>query len=262
MTTKGMTTFVPVAAAIAIAAGFLLGGCKGTRPGSLQSQPTTPNVSQVTQQAAVEVGQAASTISTHTHKIDAAAPDLHAATLPIHGAVEDLHATKAKLEAVTVQAKTADKRTEQLIADIRKADKRIAELEAEQTSLLNRLLTFGAIAGLGLAVIGGVWLKSFNAALTGLSVFAVCVAGQWILAYRAIIAIVALSLVAIVTGWKLVKERFAAQQLVTTIEGAKGTSAIADWDTFKTVANTIQGKYTKRLVDQVQRSIGVRKAKP
>lgn len=262
MTSKGITTFVPVAAAIAIAAGFLLGGCKGTRLGSQRLQPITPNVSQVTQQAAVEVGQAASTISTHTHQIDAAAPNLAAATLPIHGAVEDLKGTQAKLEAVTVQAKTSDQRTTQLIADLRKADKRIAELESEQTSLLNRLLTFGAVIGLGLAVIGGVWLKSFNAAVTGLSVFAVCVAGQWIIAYRAVIAIVALSLVALVAGWKLIKERFAAQQLVTTIEGVKGTSAIGDWDTFRTVANTVQGKYTKRLVDQVQRTLGVRKAKP
>ncbi|NBW18195.1 MAG: hypothetical protein EBR82_60495 [Caulobacteraceae bacterium] len=250
---------VPVAAAIAIAAGFLLGGCKARQSVS----PSTPSNNlpaavTTTKDSAEKIGTAATTIATHTHRIEVAAPDLHADTQPILGSVDDLRAVQAQLATTSVSLADENKRCKQLAEDLGKANAKIADLESDRDGLLYRLLTLGAVAGLGLAVVGGVWLRSLNAVLTGLGIFAACVAGQWIIAYRAAIAITALVLVGLVLAWKLLKEHLTATQLVTTIEAGKGS--IADWGTFASVANSIQNKYTRRVVDRVQKSLGIKKA--
>jgi hypothetical protein len=242
------------AAVIAVAAGF--GGCK-SRPQSHGSSSALPAVSTTTAKAAKDVEQAASTIEQHATAIDAAAPELHADTKPILAEVARLNVTSADLQQASALAVTASKEQADLVEQVAAQAKRIEDLQNDKSSLLARLLAFGAVAGLGLAVVGGVWLRSVNAVLTGLGVFAVCVAGQWIMAYRAVIAIVGMSLVAVVAGWVIIRERKAASQIVTTVEAGK--FAIKDWSAFKAVADSIQGKYAKALVNQVQRAIGSRK---
>lgn len=259
MTHVGKTLVVPVAAAIAIAAGFLLGGCKASRSGSPASPSTAlPAAVTTTQESAAKIGTAATTIAHHTHRIEVAAPDLHADTQPILVSVDELRAVQAQLATTSVSLADENKRCKQLAEDLGKANATIADLQSAKDGLLHRLLTLGAVAGLGLAVVGGVWLRSTNAVVTGLGIFAACVAGQWIIAYRAVIAITGLVLVGLVLGWKLLKEHLTATQLVTTIEASKGT--IADWGAFAAVANSIQNKYTRRVVDQVQKSLGIVKA--
>ena len=41
---------------------------------------------------------------------------------------------------------------------------------------------------------------------------------------------------------------------------SKTKAAIADWDGFKSIANSVQGTYTRRVVDQVQKALGKSKA--
>lgn len=261
MSIMGITGIAWKASAVVIVAAALAlaGGCKcrpsaitGTQSGTLTTATAT------TKDAAKDIGKAADTITAHTQRIDTAAPDLSAETKPILASVDDLRTVQGKLDATSIALGDESKRCKQLAEDLGKANARIKDLEDANNGLLYRLLTFGAVAGLGLAVVAGIWLRSWNAAVVGIGVFAACVAGQWLLAYRAAIAITAVSIAALTIVWKLVKERFAAQQLVTTVEAAKGT--IADWDAFKAIANSVQGTYTRRLVNQVQKAIGVKKA--
>ena len=246
-----------VAIAVAIAAALALGGCRcKTKAGAVGG--SLPAATQATKIAATEVKGAAGTIAAANTRIEAAAPALKSDTDTIAAGVERLNVVAGSLDATGATLATAAVQAKETEAKLAKAEAKIAELENEQSGLLNRLLTFGAVAGLGLAVVGGIWLRSWNAAAVGLGVFAACVAGQWLLAYRAAIAITAVSIAAVTIAWKLVKERYAATQLVTTVEAAKAT--IADWDGFKSIANSVQGTYTRRVVDQVQKALG-RKSK-
>jgi len=258
MTHKGKTTFVPVAAAIAIAAGFLLGGCKACRSGSASSLSTQQSpVSTTTKQAAAEVGKSANTIATHTTRIEAAAPDLHADTAPILAAVGDLRATAGKLEVATVQAKVDDERVAALTEERNAAVRKVQDLEDARNGLLSRLLTFSAIAGLGLAVVSGVWLRSGQGLLTGLAIFGAAVAGQWILEYRVVIGLSTLGLAGAWAAWSLIRERKASSQIVAMVETFKPKF---ESDSFAAVANAIQSKSTKTIVDKIQKAIGIKKA--
>jgi hypothetical protein len=246
-----------VAIAVAIAAALALGGCSSKTKAEAVGG-SLPAATQATKNAASEVKGAAGTIAAATTRIEAAAPALKPDTDAIAAGVERLNVVAGSLETTGATLATATVQAKETEAKLAKAEAKIVALESEQSGLLNRLLTFGAVAGLGLAVVGGIWLRSWNAAAVGLGVFAACVAGQWLLAYRAAIAITAVSIAAITIAWKLVKERYAATQLVTTVEAAKAT--IADWDGFKSIANSVQGTYTRRVVDQVQKALG-RKSK-
>jgi hypothetical protein len=252
--TNRATLWYAVAIALAVASAC---GCKGKAAASA-SGGGLPAATQATKAAAVEVRGAAATIDTANRRIEAAAPALSAETQTIATGVARLNSVAGTLEATGTGIAAGAEQLAKAEADLADARKRIADLEEAKDGLLSRLLTFGAVAGLGLAVVGGVWLRSVNAVVTGLGIFAACVAGQWIIAYRAAIAITGLVLVGLVLGWKLLKEHLAAQQLVTTIEAGKGT--IADWQAFASVANSVQNKYTRRVVDQVQKSLGIKKA--
>ena len=258
MTTKGKTKFVPVAAAIAIAAGFLLGGCKACRTGSALSPSTQqPPVSTTTAQAAAEVGKSANTIANHTTRIEAAAPDLHADTQPIIAAVGDLRKTAATLEVATIQAKTDDERVAALAAERDAAVKKASDLEDARNGLLSRLLTLSAVAGLALAVVSAVWLRSGQGLLTGLAVFGAAVAGQWILEYRVVIGLGTLGVAGAWAAWAMIRERKASTEVVKLVETVKPKF---EADSFKTIANAIQSQSTKAIVDKIQKAIGVKKA--
>ena len=251
--TNRATLWSAIAIALAVASAC---GCRGKAAASA-SGGGLPAATQATKAAAVEVRGAAATIDTANRRIEAAAPALSTETQTIATGVARLNSVAGSLETTGTGIAAGAEQLAKAEADLADARKRIAELEEAKDGMLHRLLTLGAVAGLGLAVVGGVWLRSINAVVTGLGIFAACVAGQWIIAYRAIIAITGLVLVGLVLGWKLLKEHLAAKQLVTTIEAGKGT--IADWGAFAAVANSVQNQYTRRVVDQVQKSLGIKK---
>lgn len=251
--TNRATLWVAVAIALAVASAC---GCRG-KAASSASGGGLPAATQATKHAAEEVRGAAATIDTANRRIEAAAPALSAETQTIATGVARLNTAAGTLEATGTGIAAGAQQLAKAEADLKDANKRIADLEDLKNGLLSRLLTLSAIAGLALAVVSGVWLRSGQGLLTGLAIFGAAVAGQWILEYRVVIGLSTLGLAGAWAAWSLIRERKASSQIVAMVETFKPKF---ESDSFAAVANAIQSKSTKTIVDKIQKAIGVKKA--
>jgi hypothetical protein len=135
-----------------------------------------------------------------------------------------------------------------MAAELATANARIVALEDKSNGILNNILIGSGIAGLALAVVAGVWLRSWQGVVTGLAIFAACTAGMWLLKYRAIVALAGLAIAAAYAAWCIIAERRATTQIVRTVEAIK-----ANTPDFKAVANRIQtSRITRTIVDRIK----------
>jgi hypothetical protein len=210
-----------------------------------------PTIIRNTQQAAAQVDTRADSIGTHVASIERQAPRLTGDTQPIREATAELKAVAGQLRQASTDLtgeSNRSKEVEERLAAVTAENQRLTD---EQDGLLSRLLTIAAIGGLGLAVVGGIWLRSLDAVLFGAGLFCTAVAAKWILAYRAVIAMVVIGCTVVALVWKLVRERGTVRQLVSTVEAAKPLPV-----EFVAAANTLQSKRTRQVVDSIQRRLG------
>ena len=251
--TNRATLWIAVAIALAVASAC---GCRG-KAAAAASGGGLPAATQATKQAAVEVRGAAATIDTANRRIEAAAPALSAETQTIATGVAKLNTVAGTLETTGTGIAAGAEQLAKAEADLADARKRIADLEDARNGLLSRLLTLSAVAGLALAVVSAVWLRSGQGLLTGLAVFGAAVAGQWILEYRVVIGLGTLGVAGAWAAWAMIRERKASTEVVKLVETVKPKF---EADSFKTIANAIQSQSTKAIVDKIQKAIGVKKA--
>jgi hypothetical protein len=239
-----------------MAACLAIAGCKCKPIASPNAGTNLPAAVSATKEAAQAVKAAATKIETANTDV-AKVPELAAQATTIATGVAELRTTSGTLEAASVAIGADAKKVAELQHQLTEAQKRVAELEANKNGLLSKLLAAAAIAGLGLAVVSMVWLRSAQGAITGVAVFGAAIAAQWILEYRVVIGLSALGLAAAWIAYALVRERKAASEVVRLVETFKPR---LDADSFKTVANAIQSKATKKIVDTIQRTIWTKKA--
>jgi len=251
--TNRATLWAAVAIALAVASAC---GCRG-KAAAAASGGGLPAATQATKAAAEEVRGAAATIDTANRRIEAAAPALSAETQTIATGVAKLNTVAGTLETTGTGIAAGAEQLAKAEADLVDARKRIADLEDARNGLLSRLLTLSAVAGLALAVVSAVWLRSGQGLLTGLAVFGAAVAGQWILEYRVVIGLGTLGVAGAWAAWAMIRERKASTEVVKLVETVKPKF---EADSFKTIANAIQSQSTKAIVDKIQKAIGVKKA--
>lgn len=237
----------PVAAcALCIAAAFI-GGCR-SRPLAASGTSSLPQAVKATETAAATVREAANSIGEANAEIQAAVPEVATQTDQIAAGVDRLRAVEESLRATQTQLAAEAKASKGMVADLARANARIAQLEDRANSLLNTILIGASVAGLALAVVAGVWLRSWQGVVTGLGVFAACTAGMWMIQYRAYIAIGGLVAAGIYAAWCIIAERKVSRDVVRTVEAIKGH--VPD---FKDVANRIQtSKLTRTVVDRIK----------
>lgn len=121
------------------------------------------------------------------------------------------------------------------------------------------LLKIPMWAGLGLAAIGGILIlaaKQMKWGFTFIAIGAAMSIGSFLLAKYAIWFMIGLGVVAVYLLW-IFKDYFTklknADQLVTTVDVAAAAGVI-DKDKFGKIADAIQTKDTKKLVDDIQGS--------
>jgi uncharacterized phage infection (PIP) family protein YhgE len=229
-------------------------GCNG-KPSAAATGTGLPAAVATTREAAKAVQAAAAKIETANTEV-AKVPDLADQATTIAAGVAELRTTGGTLEATSVTLGADAKKVAELQDQLAAAQKQVADLKANKDSWLSRLLGIAAVAGLGLAVVSMVWLRNGQGALTGIAVFGAAIAGQWILEYRIVIGMAALGLAAAWVVYALLRERKAASEVVRLVETFKPR---LDAESFKTVANAIQSKSTKRVVDAIQRTLGINK---
>lgn len=246
----------PTQIATVAAMACILAGCKCKPSASAATATGLPAAVATTKEAAKAVQAAAAKIETANTEV-AKVPDLAAQATTIAAGVAELRTTGGTLEATSVAIGADAKKVAELQDQLAASQNRVADLEQAKNGLLAKLLAAAAIAGLGLAVVSLVWLRSAQGAITGVAVFGAAIAGQWILEYRVVIGLSALGMAAAWIAYALVRERKAASEVVRLVETFKPR---LDAESFKTVANAIQSKATKAVVDTIQRSIGVKKS--
>jgi hypothetical protein len=229
-------------------------GCNG-KPSAAATGTGLPAAVATTREAAKAVQAAAAKIETANTEV-AKVPDLADQATTIAAGVAELRTTGGTLEATSVTLGADAKKVAELQDQVTAAQKRVADLEATKNGILAKLLAAAAIAGLGIAIVSIIWLRSAQGAITGVAVFGASIAAQWILEYRVIIGLSALGLAALWIAYALIRERKAASEVVRLVETFKPK---LDADSFKTIANAIQSKATKSIVNTIQATIGVKK---
>jgi hypothetical protein len=181
-------------------------------------------------------------------EIQAAVPEVAPQTTQIAAGVDRLHAVEAQLRQMRDSLAAEAKLASGMAKDLAAANARIAQLEEKANGLLNTILIGASVAGLALAVVSGIWLRSWQGVVTGLGIFAACAAGMWIIQYRAYVAIGGLLIAGAYAAWCIIAERRASTQIVATVEAIKGATP-----DFKSIANSIQtSKLTRRIVDKIK----------
>lgn len=234
------------ALALCCAAAFIGSGCRQAQR-QAHTPTSLPQAVESTGQAATTIREAANSIGEANAEIQAAVPEVAPQTDQIAAGVDRLRAVEESLRSTQAQLAAEAKASKAMSADLAKANARIAQLEDKANGLLNTILIGTSIAGLALAVVSGVWLRSWQGVITGLGVFAACAAGMWIIQYRAYVAIGGLVIAGAYAAWCVITERKVSTQLVGTVEAIK--SFVPD---FKDKANAKQGKLTRRIVDRIK----------
>ena len=244
---KGNTQYVAAALALCCAAAFIGSGCR-SNPLRHAAPSSLPQAAETTGQAATVVREAANSIGEANAEIQAAVPEVAPQTSQIAAGVDRLRAVEAQLRQMRDSLAAEAKLASGMAKDLAAANARIAQLEDKANGLLNTILIGSSIAGLALAVVSGIWLRSWQGVVTGLGIFAACAAGMWIIQYRAYVAICGLLVAGAYAAWCIIAERKASTQIVATVEAVKGFAP-----DFKTIANRIQtSKTTRRIVDRIK----------
>jgi hypothetical protein len=247
MTHKGNTLHVAAALALCCAAAFIGSGCR-SNPLRHAAPSSLPQAAETTGQAATVVREAANSIGEANAEIQAAVPEVAPQTSQIAAGVDRLHAVEAQLRQMRDSLAAEAKLASGMAKDLAAANARIAQLEDKANGLLNTILIGASIAGLALAVVSGIWLRSWQGVVTGLGIFAACAAGMWIIQYRAYVAICGLLVAGAYAAWCIITERRASTQIVATVEAIKSHAP-----DFKAVANSIQtSRITRRIVDKIK----------
>ena len=247
MTKREHSHSLAAALALCCAAAFVGAGCR-SKPLARPASVGIPHASIETKAAANEVREAANQIGNANAEIAAAVPEVAAQTTEIGAGVDRLRAVEVSLRATQTVLEAESRAVRAMAAELEKANARVTQLEDKSNGILNNVLIGTSIAGLALAVVAGVWLRSWQGVLTGLAVFAACAAGMWILKYRAIIAVVGLVIAAAYAAWCIIVERRASTQIVETVEAIKSHAP-----DFKATANRIQtSRITRRIVDRIK----------
>lgn len=247
MTPRASHFSLAAALALCCAAAFVGSGCRHAQR-TAYAPTSLPQAAETTGQAATVVREAANSIGEANAEIQAAVPEVAPQTTQIAAGVDRLHAVEQSLRQTQTALAAEAKLSTGMAKDLAKANDRIRQLEDKANGLLNTILIGASIAGLALAVVSGIWLRSWQGVVTGLGVFAACAAGMWIIQYRAYVAIGGLLVAGAYAAWCIITERKASTQIVATVEAIKSHAP-----DFKTIANNIQtSKLTRRIVDRIK----------
>lgn len=232
---------------MSLAAAFIGSGCRHAQR-TAYAPTSLPQAAESTGQAATTIREAANSIGEANAEIQAAVPEVAPQTTQIAAGVDRLRAVEESLRQTQTALAAEAKLSTGMAKDLAKANDRIRQLEDRTNGILNNVLIAISIAGLALAVVSGIWLRSWQGVVTGLGVFAACAAGMWIIQYRAYVAIGGLLVAGAYAAWCIITERKASTQIVATVEAIKGHAP-----DFKAVANRIQtSKLTRRIVDKIK----------
>lgn len=247
MTPRANTLSLAAALALCCAAAFVGSGCRHAQR-TAYAPTSLPQAAETTGQAATVVREAANSIGEANAEIQAAVPEVAKQTDQIASGVDRLRAVEETLGQTRTALTLESVKAKENAAALAKAQDRIRQLEDKANGLLNTILIGASVAGLALAVVSGIWLRSWQGVVTGLGIFAACAAGMWIIQYRAYVAIGGLLIAGAYAAWCIITERKASTQIVATVEAIK-----ANTPDFKAVANRIQtSKLTRRIVDRIK----------
>lgn len=208
-----------------------------------------PNAGEDAKLAATELREAATQIQNANAHIEATGvPETAPHTAAIGEGVTRLRGVEASLARARETIDATAQREAALEKQLDKSKARVAELESGTFTLINRLLVGVFVLGLAGAVFAGVWLRSWQGVVLGVSVAVGAVVGQWLIAYRAVIALSLLGVGAVVVAYHVWRERKTVRQLVATGEAIKG---ITTENPFKHIVAPQDG-VTKRVVRTIQ----------
>lgn len=239
-----------------VAVGFLVLVCCGVIGGCGKNQRairggTVSQLDGVTidaKDAEARLRAAANQIQESTAEISAAVPEVKKQTDELAHALAEIRAADEVLLGLIGKLEKAEKEQASMAKDLTAAHREIERLEDKANGTLNTILIGVSIAGLGLAVVSGVWLRSWQGVLTGLSIFAACTGGMWLIKYRGWIAVGGLVIAAGYAVWCIIANRKIATDVVRTVEVIK--PFVED---FKTKANQVQtSEWTRKQVDKIK----------
>lgn len=181
-------------------------------------------------------------------EIAAAVPEVSQQTGEIAAAVAELRAVDAivlgLIDKLDGEEKAVAKTNKALVL----ANAEIDRLNDKANGTLNTILIGVSILGLAAAVVSGVWLRSWQGVLTGLSIFAACTGGMWLIKYRGWIAVGGLVIAAGYAVWCIIANRKIATDVVRTVEAIK--PYVPD---FKDKANAEQTSlWVRKQVDKIK----------
>ena len=242
ITSPHLTTALALCLAV-----VLIGGCR-SQPLRTATATNLPQAAESTGMAAEAVGEAANSIGEANAEIQAAVPEVAKQTDQISAGVEELRTVEEQLRANKATIATEAKAAKATAEELTKAKSKIVQLEDRSNGILNNIMIGLSVAGMALAVVSGVWLRSWQGVVTGLAIVAVCAAGMWIIKYRAIIAIVGAICAAAYATYCVITERKVATDLVKTVEVIK-----PGVENFKDKANAIQkSAWVRKRVDAIK----------
>jgi hypothetical protein len=242
------TIFWVAFAVFVLAALSIIGGCGVPRRAVGASASSLAGATIDAKQAEARLRGSTNQIEEANTEIAAAVPEVAKQTGEIAAAVEELRQVHATVLSLIDKLAKEEKSSAKINTELANANREIARLEDKANGTLNTLLIGASVAGLGLAVVCGVWLRSWQGVLTGLAIVAVCAAGMWILQYRAWIAIGGAIIAAGYAAWCIIAERKVATDVVRTVEAIK--PFVPD---FKDKANAEQTKlWVRKHVDKIK----------
>lgn len=255
-TTKHALANFGFAALAWVAVGFLvlvacgvIGGC-----GRSQRAVRGVTVSQLdgitidAKDAEARLRAAANQIQESTAEIAAAVPEVKQQTDELAHALAEIRAADDVLLGVIGKLAKAEKEQVRISKDLAEANYEIDRLNDKANGTLNTILIGVSIAGLAMAVVSGVWLRSWQGVLTGLAIFAACTGGMWLIKYRGWIAITGLVTAAGYAVWCVIANRKIATDVVRTVEAIK--PYVPD---FKDKANAEQTSlWVRKQVDKIK----------
>lgn len=191
---------------------------------------------------------AANQIQESTAEIAAAVPEVKQQTDELAHALAEVRAADEVLLGVIGKLGKAEKEQVRISKDLAEANYEIDRLNDKANGTLNTILIGVSIAGLAMAVVSGVWLRSWQGVLTGLAIFACCTGGMWLIKYRGWIAITGLVTAAGYAVWCIIANRKIATDVVRTVEFVKPFVP-----NFKEKANEVQtSPWVRKQVDKIK----------
>ena len=241
---------------VTAAALLFAAGCTSTP----RAKGPAANAGEDAKLAAVELREATTQIQNANAHIEATGvPETATHTAAIGEGVTRLRGVEASLARARETIDATAQRQAALEKQLEKSNARVSELESGTFTLINRLLVGVFVLGLAGAVFAGVWLRSWQGIVLGVSVAVGAVVGQWLIAYRAIIALSLLGVGAVIVAYHIWRERKTVKQLVATGEAIK---EITTENPYKLIRSK-QDRVTEQVVRSIQKQLGkVKKPSP